>query len=160
MMEQPDPEAAHTHPWKISDVVLFPLLGVALLLEWPWPTAVPLWRPVGIVAGLCLMVAGFALIRASKAHLDRAGQPSLPGDPTTRLVTAGPFRGSRNPNYLGALMAVSGGALLFDSLWVAAAALASGVILDIWMIRPEERYLRRRFGAEYETYCSRTRRWF
>jgi hypothetical protein len=31
-------KAAHEHPWKLSDVVLFPALGIAIALEWLWPT--------------------------------------------------------------------------------------------------------------------------
>ena len=156
----PSPNAAHVHPWKISDVVLFPLLGAALVLEWFWPTSSGLpWTICGAL-GLGICAAGFWLINRSKHELDAADQPSLPGAPTTRLITTGPFAYSRNPNYLGAMIAGIGFALLFDALLVFAALCIGGFVLEVWMIRPEERYLAGRFGTEYEAYTKATRRWF
>ena len=153
-------DAAHHHPWKVGDIVLFPLLALGLLLEWLFPTVVPIWRPLELAVGAILFVAGFALIRASRRHMDQADQPVLPDKSTTRLLTTGPFGLSRNPIFLGSIIAVSGGVLLFDSWWIAGTTLASAVLLDLWMIRPEERYLRRVFGPEYEAYEKSTRRWF
>ena len=153
------PNAAHTHPWKISDVVLFPLAALGLLAEWLWPGMLYLWRPAGIVLGLALFIFGFWLIGRSKKELDARAQPSLPGEPTTELVTTGPFAWSRNPNYLGAILAGLGGALALDAPWVIAATLLSAVILEVWMIRPEERYLAEVFGEGYAAYRARTRRW-
>jgi protein-S-isoprenylcysteine O-methyltransferase Ste14 len=151
--------AAHAHPWKISDVVLFPLLGLALVLEWLWPTSIPVTRAVGLAVGLAVFVFGFWLISRSKKELDVAGQPSLPGEPTTDLVVTGPFAWSRNPNYLGALLAGLGGALAIDTFWVLGATLVAAAILDVWMIRPEERYLAGLFGDRYASYRKRVRRW-
>lgn len=157
----PEPtEGAHRHPWKISDVILFPLLALGCVAEWLWPGTLYLWRPAGIVLGLALFVFGFWLINRSKVALDAAGQPSLPGEATTVLVDTGPFAWTRNPNYLGAILAGFGGALVFDAPWLVAATLLSALILDLWMIRPEERYLARVFGDRYDHYRKRTRRWF
>lgn len=158
-MEQPKP-AAHTHPWKISDVVIFPLLALAFLLEWFWPTHISiLSSPFRIVIGLGLAISGGALIVWAKRTLDAAGQPNLPGTATTALLQDGAFGVSRNPNYLGAIVAVAGGGFLFGSLWVFAAVVISAIMLDRWMIRPEERYLASVFGSEYAQYCNRVRRW-
>lgn len=151
--------AAHEHPWKVSDVVLFPLLGLGFLLEWMFPTGFAIPRLLGLLVGGPVFAFGFWLVRRSKQELERAGQSSLPGRPTTRLVTTGPFAWSRNPNYLGAVMAVLGGALAVDSVWVMATGVLAAVVLDLWMIRPEERYLRDVFGESYADYCSRVRRW-
>ncbi|WP_424989656.1 methyltransferase family protein [Fluviibacterium sp. S390] len=150
---------AHGHPWKISDVVLFPLLGLGLVLEWVWPTTLPLWRVPGGVLGAALFLFGFWLIHRAKTELDKADQPSLPGAATTRLVTTGPFAWSRNPNYLGAALAGIGGALALESWWLIATTLLACAILEVWMIRPEERYLAERFAGEYQDYRRRTRRW-
>lgn len=159
-MESEGSGSAHGHPWKISDVVLFPAFAVGGILEWLFPLRFPLLPDLlrwGM--GLVLAITGAVLIGWSKRVLDAAGQPSLPGEPTTRLVTAAPFSFSRNPNYLGALTIGLGGSLGFDAPWLIVAGLAAGAILEIWMIRPEEAYLRRVFGAEYEDYCVQVRRW-
>lgn len=153
------PKAAHSHPWKISDVVLFPMAALGLFAEWLWPGTLYLWRPVGVVVGLALFVFGFWLIGRSKRELDRRDQPSLPGTPTTELVTTGPFAWSRNPNYLGAGLAGLGGAIGLDAPWLIGATLVAALILDVWMIRPEEAYLEAEFGETYREYRRRTRRW-
>ncbi|MEV8467055.1 isoprenylcysteine carboxylmethyltransferase family protein [Fluviibacterium sp. DFM31] len=155
----PEDAGAHAHPWKISDVVLFPLLAMGLVLEWVWPTTLYLWRPIGGLLGVALFLFGFWLISRAKTELDKAHQPSLPGTATTQLVTTGPFAWSRNPNYLGAALAGIGGALALDSAWLVAATLLACAILEVWMIRPEERYLAERFAEEYQDYRRRTRRW-
>ncbi|KCV82724.1 hypothetical protein ATO10_03922 [Actibacterium atlanticum] len=154
------PHAAHEHPWKISDVVIFPLLALGLVAEWLWPTTLYVWRPVGLVVGLGLFVFGFWLINRAKRELDNAEQPSLPGEETTQLITTGPFARSRNPNYLGAAIAGMGGALAVDSGWLITTTLLSCLVLDFWMIRPEERYLAQKFPDGYTAYRERTRRWF
>lgn len=151
--------SAHSHPWKISDVVLFPLLAVGLIAEYLWPTSLQITRWLGIPIGIALFVGGFAIINWSKAVLDANEQPSLPGEPTTKLVTKGPFGWSRNPNYFGSILAGFGGALALNSLWVIGVSLLAAMLLEVWMIRPEEKYLSNQFGADYETYRNKVRRW-
>lgn len=152
--------AAHSHPWKLSDVVLFPALAMGGVIEWLFPLDIPfLPAPLRWILGAVLGVLGLGLITWSKRVLAAAGQPSLPGQATTRLVTAAPFSFSRNPNYLGALTIGLGAGLMLDAPWLIAATLVAGAILEFWMIRPEEAYLRKTFGAEYLAYCARVRRW-
>ncbi|MCC5991051.1 MAG: isoprenylcysteine carboxylmethyltransferase family protein [Rhodobacteraceae bacterium] len=154
------PVSAHAYPWKISDVVLFPAFAAGGVIEWLFPLHIPfLPAPLRWTLGATLAALGVGLIIWSKRALDAAGQPSLPGTPTTRLVMTAPFSFSRNPNYLGALTTGLGGALLVNAPWLIVAGLVAGAILQVWMIRPEEVYLRSRFGAEYADYCRRVRRW-
>nr|WP_298561301.1 isoprenylcysteine carboxylmethyltransferase family protein [uncultured Aliiroseovarius sp.] len=151
---------AHRQAWKISDVVMFPALAIAILIELLAPSTIPglpFW--VLLPFGMALVVAGFRLVSASKVTLDKYEQPSLPGTPTTCLVTDGPFKYSRNPNYLGAISIAVGLGLAVNSLWFLAIAIVCMIVLEVWMIRPEERYLRQRFGHEYEEYTRNTRRW-
>ena len=75
--------------------------------------------------------------------------------PGHRLVTNGIYGVIRNPSYLGLLISSLGWALVFRS--------AVGVLLTALMVPPllariraEEQLLRSHFGAEYETYFSRT----
>lgn len=151
--------SAHSHPWKISDVVMFPALALAIVLEWFYPTEIGPSRWLLTPIGAVLSIAGYLLIERSKRHLDSYNQPSLPGEPTTRLVTDGPFRFSRNPNYLGAIGIALGLAIAVDSTWFLAITFVCMAILDFWMIRPEEAYLREKFGDEYTAYQLQTRRW-
>jgi protein-S-isoprenylcysteine O-methyltransferase Ste14 len=83
----------------------------------------------------------------------------LPGQATHSLIDDGPFRRSRNPLYVGLLALYLGLALLAPTFW-ALALFPAAVLLVLWgAIRPEELYLHARFGAQYDDYARRVRRW-
>jgi protein-S-isoprenylcysteine O-methyltransferase Ste14 len=83
----------------------------------------------------------------------------LPGGPTTVVLQAGPFRVSRNPLYLGLIALDVGLALVLASFW-SLVLVPVGVAALLWgAIRPEERYLSAKFGADYDAYRARVRRW-
>ena len=78
---------------------------------------------------------------------------------TNALVVDGFYRFSRNPMYLGILMILTGwGLWLGNILNLALLALFIWVINEL-QIKPEEKALREKFGAAYEAYCKRVRRW-
>jgi protein-S-isoprenylcysteine O-methyltransferase Ste14 len=61
--------------------------------------------------------------------------------------------------YVGLIALDVGWALLAQSFW-ALVFVPIGVAALTWgAIRPEERYLSGKFGAEYEAYRTRVRRW-
>jgi protein-S-isoprenylcysteine O-methyltransferase Ste14 len=83
----------------------------------------------------------------------------LPGGATSVVLQSGPFRLSRNPLYVGLIALDAGLALLTGSFW-ALLFLPVGIAALLWgAIRPEERYLAGKFGAEYAAYRARVRRW-
>ena len=83
----------------------------------------------------------------------------LPGGATETVLDHGPFRFSRNPLYIGLIALDIGLALLWPSAW-ALLLVPVGIALLFWgAIAPEERYLSAKFGAEYEAYCRKVRRW-
>jgi len=78
--------------------------------------------------------------------------------PPARLVTAGPYAWCRNPMYLGHLFFLLGLTLMFQS----ALALVLLVFSTAWFhirIRRDEKRLREMFGADYEAYAARVKRW-
>ncbi len=83
----------------------------------------------------------------------------LPGGATRVVLDRGPFRLSRNPLYVGLILLDVALALLWPSVW-ALIGVPVGVALLFWgAIAPEERYLSSKFGAEYDDYRRRVRRW-
>jgi protein-S-isoprenylcysteine O-methyltransferase Ste14 len=46
-----------------------------------------------------------------------------------------------------------------NTLWIVLLLVPTLLAVQHFVIAPEERYLRRRFGAEYEAYARRVRRW-
>lgn len=138
-------------------------LGVPLLAGFGLTAGVgdPVELPAGPsrLVGTVLIVA-FALWNGWALWLMARNRTALlPGGSTRTILDRGPFRASRNPLYLGLIALVVGSALLWPSLW-ALATTPLGVLALWWgAIRPEERYLSAKFGAEYERYRARVRRW-
>ena len=94
----------------------------------------------------------FAFVRIGK------GTPA-PFDPPRRLVVRGPYRFVRNPMYIGGGLALGGAALFYESASLLAYAAAFLLAAHFFVVVYEEPTLRRGFGAEYEAYCQRVRRW-
>ncbi len=69
-----------------------------------------------------------------------------------KLTTAGPYRWSRNPQYVGWFLFLLGFALNDWSLWCLAALLAVTVSLHL-LVLVEEEHLRRIFGEQYAEFC-------
>jgi protein-S-isoprenylcysteine O-methyltransferase Ste14 len=83
----------------------------------------------------------------------------LPGESTTQVLETGPFARSRNPLYVGLLVASAGVALLAGSLWALLALPAEWALLRWGAVLPEEQYLSAKFGRAYGDYRGRVRRW-
>lgn len=133
-------------------------LGAALLLGWlvPLPSAAPRWI---LVLGWVISLAGLALGFIALRELVRAGTSPEPHAPTTRLVSSGIYRLSRNPIYLGYLCLTIGIPLIFGSLWGIIAGFIQKFLFEYLIIRYEEAYLARKFGQQYLAYVARVRRW-
>src|SRR4051812_11244545 len=67
--------------------------------------------------GLLLALGGLALAVFGGYTMRKAGTNINPTQPTTALVTSGPFRFSRNPLYLSMLLIYLGLSSLANSLW-------------------------------------------
>lgn len=124
---------------------LLPSASIAAAVRWP----------VGAVLALC----GFAFLSSFVAALHRADTAVDPRRATTAIVTTGPYRLTRNPGYLGMTLVYAGIALLAGALWPFATLVPALVLMDRAVIAREERYLERKFGADYDAYKRRVRRW-
>jgi protein-S-isoprenylcysteine O-methyltransferase Ste14 len=79
-------------------------------------------------------------------------------DDTGKLSTTGPYRWSRNPQYVGYFLFLLGFALNDCSLWCLAALLAVATGLHL-LVLVEEEHLRRIFGEQYVEYCRKAPRY-
>lgn len=117
-------------------------VGEATMLGWP------------LVAG------GGALALWAAWHFRRAGTAIPPHQPTTAIVTNGPYRVTRNPMYVALATVHIGLSALLDA---PAALLALAAILPLmhWgVVLREEAYLQAKFGRDYVRYMEATRRYF
>jgi protein-S-isoprenylcysteine O-methyltransferase Ste14 len=139
--------------WTLAYILI--AVGVSYLLGWPRVPGLPLaWLDVVlIVLGIGLSVTSAMLFRREGAEIN-------PTSPTNRkLVTSGPFRLTRNPMYLGLVLATLGIALWVGA-WPTLLAPIALFATANWVHIPfEEEKMRRQFGAAFDAYASKTRRW-
>lgn len=130
------------------------MLGVHVLVS---PAlGVPAWLRVagGVFAalGVALAVVARAGFARARTNIHTFRRPDV-------LVTEGPFRLSRNPMYLGFVLALLGLALGLGSVSALALVVVFWLIVNSWYIPFEERVMRETFGDSYTRYARRTRRW-
>lgn len=116
-------------------------------------------RRLGRMAGLPLVVGGLSIGLSGFREMRRAGTNVDPREPSTAIVTDGPYRFTRNPLYLSMTLIYAGLASLANAL---PAILLLPVVLAVMrrgVIEREERYLEGKFGNEYLRYKERVRRW-
>ena len=116
-------------------------------------------RTLAAPLGAALVVAAIALFAYSVAVFRAAGTPVPARKPTTAIVRTGPYRFSRNPIYLAFSLFQLGIAIWVNSLWLLATLVAAVALMHYVVIRREEQYLERRFGAQYVDYKASVRRW-
>lgn len=107
------------------------------------------WR----VAGLALLILGNGLVWWGVTVLGAKPTTGLAGD----LVTDGPYRGTRNPQYVGDILIIAGFVLTANS-WLAAWPSLLAVASALAAPFAEEPRLRARFGNAYVAYEQRVPR--
>ena len=154
-------DSAHKSRWEIAEVIFgIPfLVGVALQFVIPLSLSQGIVRQVLILAGIVLIIIGISFVILARREFAQYGQPTDPGHPTSKVIKTGVFALSRNPLYLGGSIFLLGIALLLNTLWAIVMLVLSIIICHYVLIIPEERYLARKFGDEYEEYITSVRRW-
>ena len=125
-------------------------------LAWPIDLAA---EPALFAAGAILVAAGFALFVVGLATFARARTGIMPQQAATAVVDAGPYRWSRNPQYVAFVAIYIGATMMANSVWPLFLLPVVVGALHAFVIAREERYMRRTFPHEYGAYCRRVRRW-
>ena len=129
-----------------------------LLLEFVWP--LPFFtRLLTALLGSALVTVAVVVFSYSIRTFQTAGTPVPGNKPTTVIVRTGPYRFSRNPIYLAFSIFQLGIASWVNSVWLIATLIAAAALMVSVVIPREERYLERRFGADYVDYKRFVRRW-
>lgn len=143
--------------WRWSNVpVPEPLLaaiGAAAALHVVAPIRLPMGAAARAVIGLPLLASGIALAGWA---VGSAGEVDV--DRSEGLVTEGAYRVTRNPMYVGWVIAVLGVAVLTRSAWLALTLAVAARALHRDVLT-EERLLSERFGAVFDDYRASTPRY-
>jgi protein-S-isoprenylcysteine O-methyltransferase Ste14 len=123
-----------------------------------WP--LPIGDGVFVRVLAWTLIFGWAALTISAIGNFRRSRTSIvPVRPATALVIRGPYRFTRNPMYVGLALLTAGLALFMGTWWPLVLLMPVLLAVRQFVIAPEEQYLRRRFGADYEAYLHRVRRW-
>ena len=159
-MSEPDSNTAPKNPRRFPFPPAIPAAG--LLLSWGiqklWPIKVswPGWtRWLGLaLVPFPLLLAGWAVVtfRRHRTTVNPRGD-------SRQLVSGGPFRYTRNPMYVSLMLLYLGLTLALRMPWGLVLLIPVFLALNFVVIVPEEKYLRSRFGNDYDSYKQRVRRW-
>jgi protein-S-isoprenylcysteine O-methyltransferase Ste14 len=138
-------------------VLIFVAVAGAMSALLPWRSSFDLRVvPLGIV----LFVAGFVLPVWAFTLFQREGTEVNPASETNKkLVVRGPYAITRNPMYLGLIVISLGLAFWVGSLPMFAVPLLAFAVANWVHIPFEEAKMHRQFGASFDAYTQKVRRW-
>lgn len=116
---------------------------------------------IRVAAAITIALVGVGLCVAGAISFKRARTTVNPMKPETAssLVTGGIYRITRNPMYVGFLLALIAWAIFLATAWALAGPLVFVIYLNRFQIGPEEKALSAMFGTAYSDYMAKVRRW-
>jgi protein-S-isoprenylcysteine O-methyltransferase Ste14 len=141
-----------------------PVVGLLVAaLMWgvsAWPPVLPLEPDVRLVLAGTLAVVGVSFDILGLVAFFRSRTTINPLRPAkaSALVTAGVYRITRNPMYVGMAILLTGWAVWLGALWPFLGPALFVAYITRFQIAPEERILRGKF-SDFEAYAARVRRW-
>ena len=139
-------------------IYFFISLMMMIALHYLVPIHQLLSTPLRYVGGL-LVIVGIFITAVAAGSFSRVGTPVVPFEKTTVVVSTGLFRFSRNPMYLGMVMALIGVALLLGSAVAFVPIPIFVCLIQYQFIIREEEFLEKLFEEEYLMYKGKVRRW-
>lgn len=141
-------------------VYVLAIAGIMWWLDKSWPVFVWLDNSLNML-GLVIIVIAALLDLWSLGLFVRSKTTVNPMKPvnTNKLVLDGMYKITRNPMYLGMLIALTGWWIYLGSLSPLFMLPVFVWLLTVQQIIPEEAVLEEKFGAEYLSYKQRVRRW-
>jgi protein-S-isoprenylcysteine O-methyltransferase Ste14 len=109
--------------------------------------------------GFALIVFGGVINIWADLLLKKKKTTVKPYENPTYLITSGPFRISRNPQYLGFTAILLGVVINHGTVITFTSPITFFILIELLFIPFEEKKLERTFGKEYLEYKNRVRRW-
>jgi protein-S-isoprenylcysteine O-methyltransferase Ste14 len=154
-------DSAHKSRWMIGEVIFGIPFLLSLVLQFFVPVIITqgLLRLALFPVGIVFIITGLRIIVLARREFARFEQPTDPGFPTNKVIQTGVFSISRNPLYLSAVLVFLGIAFMLNNLWAFITLMISIFLCLYVLILPEERYLAKKFGQEYQNYQASVHRW-
>ncbi len=132
------------------------LIGIVLNSLWALSPLPGSWR---YILGLLLIGVSGLLITPVLRRFRRAGTPFDVRKAASVLITDGPYRFSRNPSYVALTLLYLGVGVILNNGWIWLLVVPDLLVMDLCLVRKEERHLETKFGEDYLRYKAAVRRW-
>ncbi len=151
------------NPGVIAPPPLIFLSGLVLgiTIQWFYPVYIfsADYLIVSRIFGSLLIALGFGIVLIAKTKMQKAETNIEPWKPTNAIIKDGIYAYSRNPVYVAMVLIFYGVKLIFNSVWFTPALVLVLFAIHFGVILREEKYLEKKFGAEYSGYKKEVRRW-
>jgi protein-S-isoprenylcysteine O-methyltransferase Ste14 len=129
------------------------------VLAYAVPMEAPL--PYPLTLAMALLIAGAAVASAGVIAFKKHSTTVNPFTPdrSTALVNTGVYRYTRNPMYLGFLLALVAWGVYLSNATAYLLLPVFVMYMNRFQIQPEERALESRFGQQFVVYKESVRRW-
>ncbi|MBU2949989.1 isoprenylcysteine carboxylmethyltransferase family protein [Tamlana agarivorans] len=155
---------AHGFNGKVFTVITFMELVVvgiyAFKIEW-YKYLLPFWyieNEILSIIGWGFLIISLIIVWIAQSHMANSWRIGIDEKNKTKLVTKGLFSFSRNPIFLGIMIANMGLFLVIPNAFTLLIISLSTISINT-QIRLEEAFLEREFGNDYLEYVNKVRRW-
>ena len=107
-----------------------------------------------LLIGILILIIPVSKFIKSKTTID-----PIKFKKVNKLVTSGIYKYSRNPMYLGLLLIVISSSILYLNIYSVSTPIFFYYWINRFQIQREEIFLTEKFGNEYLSYKTKTRRW-
>jgi protein-S-isoprenylcysteine O-methyltransferase Ste14 len=142
--------------WESPPTWLLACIAVLWLQARFVPMVAPL--PATLHLGALFIIGGLAIIGAAAVQFRRHATTIMPREVPRAMIVTGLYAYSRNPIYVADALILAGVALRWD--------LAGLVLVPVFMLAITQRFIlgeeagmRAQFGAGYDAYAARVKRW-
>ncbi len=109
----------------------------------------------GLLIIILMVIVFFSSRNAFNVHEEKL----LPQTETNKIIKTGIYAYSRNPIYLCFVLFHLGMFLTFENIMYFLCSIGLFFWLNNFVIYEEEKYLKDKFGDEFERYCNSVKRW-
>lgn len=110
------------------------------------------------ITGLVLLIVAFCIILVAQIQMGDAWRDRIDLKSTPKLINSGMFRFSRNPIFIGMLLAMLGLWLSIPNAFTLLTLVGGFMLIQI-RVRLEEKHLLQMHGEEYVSYQRSVTRW-
>ena len=144
---------------KLAPPIVF--LGLGLIgvgMEYVAPLSIGIDSPANYL-GLGVIIISIAGLVLMAKLFKRHETAVEPWESTSKIISTGPYRYSRNPIYIIACGVPIGLGIVFNTYWALFAFIPALIVVYYTAIKKEEKYLETKFGQDYLDYKAKVRRW-